>query len=76
MTIDNEEKDFMDVILSTLKGVSHQELGGFDVDIVAKSTCLVYNASRSRRYYNSDADMGSLFTTQQQEYVENGTRRA
>ncbi|KAM7485738.1 hypothetical protein LguiA_001747 [Lonicera macranthoides] len=30
----------MDVILSTLKGVSHQELGGFDVDIVAKSTCL------------------------------------
>ncbi|KAM7485749.1 hypothetical protein LguiA_001758 [Lonicera macranthoides] len=39
-TIDNEEKDFMDVILSTLEGVSHQELGGFDVDIVAKSICL------------------------------------
>ncbi|KAM7485737.1 hypothetical protein LguiA_001746 [Lonicera macranthoides] len=39
-TIDNEEKDFMDVMLSTLEGVSHQELGGFDVDIVAKSTCL------------------------------------
>ncbi|KAM7485756.1 hypothetical protein LguiA_001765 [Lonicera macranthoides] len=59
-TMDNEEKDFMDVMLSTLEGVSHQELDGFDVD----------NASRSCQCYDSHPDLGSLLTTQQQAYKE------
>ncbi|KAF8022905.1 hypothetical protein BT93_F0423 [Corymbia citriodora subsp. variegata] len=33
-----EDRDFIDVMLSTLKGM---EIGGFDVDTVIKATCLV-----------------------------------
>ncbi|KAK2992326.1 hypothetical protein RJ640_020319 [Escallonia rubra] len=40
--VKDEQKDFLDVMLSTLEGASSKDDGGFDVDTIIKSTCLVF----------------------------------
>ncbi|KAK3039368.1 hypothetical protein RJ639_027617, partial [Escallonia herrerae] len=40
--VKDQQQDFLHVMLSTLEGASSKDDGGFDVDTIIKSTCLVF----------------------------------